>query len=69
VIGSVLGALLFASLGAMAGAIAGEISTGRKFDVSWHIAKRAFWGRLAGTLGKMLLGALMIAVTAVALLV
>jgi uncharacterized protein len=65
--GSLLAALLFAGLGAMAGAILGELWTGRKFDASWGIGKAAFWGRLAGTLGKALVGATMIAVVLAAL--
>jgi hypothetical protein len=55
VIGSVVAAVLFAGLGAMAGAILGEVSAGQRLDTSWQIGKAAFWGRLAGTLGKMLL--------------
>ena len=35
---------------------------------SWRIGKAALWGRLAGTLGKMLLGAVMIVVVVAAML-
>lgn len=66
-VGPVLAAVFFAGLGAMAGAILGEISVGRNLETSWHIGKAAFWGRLAGTLGKMIVGALMVAVVAAAL--
>lgn len=67
VVGSVVGAVLFAGLGAMVGAILGEAWVGRDLDTSWRIGKLAFLGRLAGTLGKMLAGAVMIAVVVVAL--
>jgi uncharacterized protein len=67
-IGPVLAAVFFAGLGAMAGTILGEISVGQRLDTSWQIGKAAFWGRLAGTLGKMLLGTAMIAVVVVAML-
>ena len=67
-IGSVVAALFFAGLGAMAGAILGEISAGQRLGTSWRIGKVAFWGRLAGTLGKMLLGAVMIVVVVAAML-
>jgi uncharacterized protein len=67
VIGPIVAAALFAGLGAMAGAILGEVSLGRKLDASWQIGKLAFWGRLAGTLGKMIFGAVMVAVVLVAL--
>lgn len=58
--GSLFAALLFAAIGAMLGAMLGEISAGRSFIASWRIGKAAFQGRLAGTLAKMLIGALMV---------
>ena len=66
-VGSLLAVLFFAGLGAAAGAILGEISAGKNMATSWRISKAAFWGRLAGTLGKMLVGAVMVAVVAAAL--
>jgi hypothetical protein len=68
-IGSVVAAVFFAGLGAMAGAILGETWAGRDADMSWRIGRAAFWGRLAGTLGKMLLGAVMIVIVVAAFLV
>jgi len=68
VVGSLVAAVLFAGLGAMAGAALGEMWLGRDFDTTWRIAKLAFWGRLAGTLGKIILGAMMIAVAIAAML-
>ena len=67
-LGSVLAALLFAALGAMLGAVAGEVWSGRTLAASWQVAQAAFWGRLQGALGKILLGAAMIAVVAAAML-
>jgi uncharacterized protein YqgC (DUF456 family) len=67
-VGSVVAAVFFAGLGAMAGAILGEISAGQKLGASWRIGKAALWGRLAGTLGKILLGAVMILVVVAAML-
>ena len=67
-IGSAVSAVFFAGLGAMAGAILGEISVGQRLVASWRIGKAAFWARLAGTLGKMLLGAVMIIVVVAAML-
>jgi uncharacterized protein YqgC (DUF456 family) len=66
-IGSLVAAVLFAGLGAAAGAVLGETWAGRDADASWRIAKLAFWGRLAGTLGKITFGAAMIAVVVAAL--
>jgi uncharacterized protein YqgC (DUF456 family) len=68
-VGSILAAVLFAALGAMVGAIIGETWTGKRLDASWRVAKAAFWGRLTGTLCKLLVGAAMIAVVVVAMLV
>jgi hypothetical protein len=65
-VGSVVAAVLFAGLGAMAGAILGELWAGKDLDASWRIGRLAFWGRLAGTLGKVLIGAMMIAVVVAA---
>ena len=67
-VGPIFAALLFAGFGAMAGAIVGEISVGNNQDKTWQIGKAAFWGRILGTLGKMLVGAIMLAVVVVALL-
>jgi uncharacterized protein YqgC (DUF456 family) len=67
-VGSMLAAVFFAALGAMAGAAIGEFGAGQSLGTTWKIAKAAFWGRLAGTLGKTILGALMIVVVVTALL-
>lgn len=66
-VGPIFAALLFAGLGAMGGAILGETWAGKDADSSWRVGKAAFWGRLAGTLGKILVGAVMIAVVLAAL--
>ena len=67
-IGSIVAAVVCAGLGAMAGAVLGEVLTGRDLDTSWRVAKLAFWGRLAGTLGKVIVGAVMIAIVIIAML-
>ena len=67
-VGSLVAAVLFAGLGAMAGAILGETWAGQRPRQTWQIAQRAFWGRLAGTLGKILFGAVMLAVVVAALI-
>ncbi len=61
-IGSLIGALLLGGLGALLGAVAGERWKGRPLDASLRVGQAAFWGRLAGTLGKIVVGAAMIAV-------
>jgi uncharacterized protein len=68
IVGPLFAALLFAGLGALIGAMLGEISAGKGLDASWQIGKAAFRGRLAGTLGKLLLGAAMLVVVVAALL-
>ena len=68
VVGSVVGALLLASLGAMGGAVLGERWAGRSHEQALSVGQAAFWGRLLGTLSKVLTGGIMIAVTIAALL-
>jgi len=68
VLGPVIAAFLFAGLGAFAGAVLGELWKGRSLDRSLDVGKAAFWGRLLGTLAKTLIGSVMVAIAAVALL-
>ncbi len=67
IIGSLFAALLFAGLGAMVGGILGEMWGGQSLELSWQVGKAAFQGRLLGTLGKLLVGAVMIIVVVAAL--
>lgn len=66
-VGSLVAAVLFAGIGALLGAMVGEKWKGRDLDESWAVGKGAFWGRLLGTLGKVLVGSIMIVVVAAAL--
>jgi uncharacterized protein YqgC (DUF456 family) len=65
-LGPIFAALLFAGLGAMAGAIFGEVWAGKTVGTSWQVGRAAFFGRLTGTLGKMLVGAAMMAIVVAA---
>lgn len=67
VIGSIIAALLFAGVGSLAGAVLGETWAGRDAEHSWQVGKAAFWGRLLGTLGKVLVGSILVSVVVVAL--
>ncbi|MCE9557202.1 MAG: DUF456 domain-containing protein [Planctomycetes bacterium] len=67
VVGSILAALLFAGVGSLAGAILGETWAGRDAQHSWEVGKAAFWGRLLGTLGKILVGSFVVSVVLAAL--
>ena len=67
VVGSILGALLFAGVGSLAGAVLGETWAGRDAEHSWQVGKAAFWGRLLGTLGKILVGSILVSVVLAAL--
>ena len=62
VIGSLLAALLFGGLGALVGAVVGETLRGQSAETSLRIGHAAFWGRLVGTLAKVLIGAIMVGV-------
>jgi len=67
-VGSLVGILLFASLGALAGAMIGERWKGQDWNASLNVGHAAFWGRLLGTLGKILMASLIVTVAAAALL-
>lgn len=67
IVGSVIAAILFASLGAMLGAVLGEQWKGRDAQLTWQIGQAAFWGRLFGTLGKIVIGSAMVATATVAM--
>lgn len=69
IIGSLVAAVVFAALGALAGAMLGESWKGRDFDASLEIGKAAFVGRLLGTVAKMIVCSIMVAVALGALLV
>ena len=68
VVGSALAAILFGGIGAAAGAMYGEWTDGRKWRENWSIGHATFWGRTFGVLGKMVAGAVIVAVTVCALL-
>ncbi|MEN6451437.1 MAG: DUF456 domain-containing protein [Thermoguttaceae bacterium] len=68
VVGPVLAAVLFAGVGAMAGAMLGERWAGKDATSVWRVGRAAFVGRLTGTLGKLLVGGVMIAVVVLAIL-
>ena len=68
VIGQLVAAVLLAALGALGGAVLGERWKGRDFDESFRVGEAAFWSRMVGTLGKSLVGAVMLAVVTAAVL-
>ena len=68
VVGSIIGSLLLSSGGALVGAMLGEQWKGRDLEESFWVGHAAFWGRLLGTVGKIVVGAMMIMVTAIAML-
>jgi uncharacterized protein YqgC (DUF456 family) len=68
VVGSLVAILLFASLGALAGAMVGERWKGQEWSASLNVGHAAFWGRLLGTLGKILVASVIVAVAVAALL-
>lgn len=64
-IGPIVGALVGGAAGAFAGAWAGEIWKGRGWQEGFEIGKGALVGRLLGTAGKLVIGALMVVIAAV----
>ena len=69
VIGQFVAVLVFASLGAMGGAVLGEYWKGKELGESIQIGHAAFWGRLFGTLGKILAGSVAVMVVIAAMFI
>jgi uncharacterized protein YqgC (DUF456 family) len=65
VIGIAIGAILGGAVGALVGAAVGEDWKGRELDRSWAVGVAAFWGRLWGTIGKTMIGGIMVVIAAV----
>jgi uncharacterized protein YqgC (DUF456 family) len=61
VVGSLVGIILFAGLGALGGAMLGEWWKGRKLHESWQVGQAAFWGRILGSLAKVMIASIMLA--------
>lgn len=62
VIGTLVGVIFFAGLGAMGGAMLGEWWKGRQLHESWQVGRGAFVGRILGSLAKVLIASIMLAV-------
>lgn len=62
--GPVIAAILFGGLGAAAGAMYGEWNDGRPWKENWTVGHATFWGRLFGTLGKVIAGLVIVVVIA-----
>ena len=61
-IGPVVAVVLGAAIGATAGAVIGEQWKGSATAQSWKVGKAAFWGRLLGTLGKVVCASIIVAI-------
>lgn len=68
VLGTIVGILVGAALGAMGGAMYGEYLSGKAANQRWEIGKAAFWGKLFGSIGKIVMGAIVIGIATVAVL-
>lgn len=69
VLGTMVGLVLGAALGAMGGAILGERSLGKDAEESVRLGKVAFWGRLLGSVGKIMIAGALVAIATVAALI
>jgi uncharacterized protein YqgC (DUF456 family) len=65
IVGSLIAVVFFSALGALAGAMLGEQWKGRESHERWEVGKAAFWGRLLGTVAKIMIASI-IAVTILA---
>jgi uncharacterized protein YqgC (DUF456 family) len=64
IVGTLIGAVGGGALGAFVGAYLGEAWKGRGGDHRLAVSKAAFIGRLLGTAGKLIVGAMMVAIAA-----
>ena len=69
VVGQIVASLLFSAIGALLGAVLGEAWKGKDWEDALWIGHAAFWGRLLGTVGKILVGAMIIVVAFVGMLI
>lgn len=69
IVGSVVGAIIGGASGAFAGAWLGEIWKGKPLEEGYHIATGALLGRLLGTAGKLIFGAMMVVIATIDLVV
>ena len=65
VIGSAVAAVMGGAIGAFGGAILGELWKGRATHQQLEVGRAAFLGRLFGTMGKLVVGAIMIVIAVV----
>ena len=63
ILGNIAGALGGGALGAFGGAYLGEVWKGRTSNESLYVGQAAFAGRLLGTVGKLILGAMIFLAT------
>ena len=61
-VGPVIAVVLGAAIGATGGAVIGEQWKGSATAQSWKVGKAAFWGRLLGTLGKVVVASIIVAI-------
>jgi uncharacterized protein len=59
IVGSLIASVLLGGVGALAGAALGERWVGKDWHGSLEVGFAAFWGKLLGTFGKVVCGAIM----------
>jgi uncharacterized protein YqgC (DUF456 family) len=65
IIGPIVGALAGGAGGAFCGAWLGEVWKGKTVEEGMHVGTGALLGRLLGTSGKLIVGAIMVVVAAI----
>lgn len=64
-IGSAIAAVVGGAVGAFGGAVIGESWKGQPFGHQMNVGKAAFWGRIFGTVGKLVTGIIMVVIPVV----
>ena len=60
----IVAVVVFAGLGALGGAMLGEWWKGRTLGESWRVGQGAFWGRILGSLAKVMIASILFALGA-----
>ena len=65
IVGSAVAAVIGGAIGAAGGAAIGEDWKGRELEGTIQVGAATFWGRLIGTVGKIIVGAIMLVIAAI----
>jgi uncharacterized protein len=60
IVGALVAVVLFAAIGSLAGAMIGEVWKGKGLSETLKVGHAAFWGRILGTMAKVMIASVMV---------